>query len=249
MTMSSPPPPLLRLMAYGCSYHGVAYRFDLTLKSCERVAVMGPSGAGKSTLLGLIAGLLPAEFGQIFWQGQDIGHCGLGERPINLLFQADNIFPHLSVMENCLLALTRGLRANAAQRLLAQTLLEELGLHERISALSANLSGGEEQRLALARMFLTSHPLWLLDEPFAALDPARREELLHLTEHLARQSRRSVVMVTHDLQDAWSFAERLLLLEAGKIILDIPMQEITHYREHPSLKALCGKRPLAWQAR
>lgn len=189
---------------------------DLTVDTGDRVAVIGPSGAGKSTLLAAIAGFVHPASGRILWEGRDISGLPPGERPVSILFQDQNLFPHLSVGQNVGLGIRPDLRLSAPDRdrmdqALAQTGLEGLG-----DRLPRTLSGGQQSRVALARALLRDRPILLLDEPFAALGPALKAEMLDLVATLASRKRMTVLMVTHDPADARRFAPRTIVVAEGR---------------------------------
>lgn len=175
---------------------------DWSAEAGDRIAVMGPSGAGKSTLLAAIAGFLTPAEGAVRWQGQDLGPVPPGKRPVTILFQDQNLFPHLTVAQNLGLGLRPDLRLlpedhRRVADALARTGLEGLGPRR-----PAGLSGGQASRAALARALLRARPILLLDEPFAALGPALRAEMLALVREVADETGALVLMVTHDPQDA-----------------------------------------------
>lgn len=168
----------------------------------SRIAIMGPSGAGKSTLLAAIAGFLVPSDGRILWQGQDLAGMPPGERPVTILFQDQNLFPHLTVARNLGLGIRPDLRLAASDQVRIDQSLARVGLEGMGSRRPAQLSGGQASRAALARALLRSRPLLLLDEPFAALGPALRAEMLDLVRSVADETGALVLMVTHDPQDA-----------------------------------------------
>ena len=179
----------------------------------ERIAVIGPSGGGKSTLLNLIAGFETPDTGQIFWQGSDITHTAPGKRPIAMLFKDNNLFPHLDVETNVALGLSPKLTTDARAK--ARDALARVGLDGMGPRKPANLSGGQQSRAALARLLLTDRPVILMDEPFAALGPALRSEMLALFTELLPDA--TILMVTHDPDEAQSFSTQTVFLEDGEV--------------------------------
>lgn len=180
-----------------------------------RVAIIGPSGAGKSTLLAAIAGFFAPSGGRILWQGQDITTQPPGQRPLSVLFQDGNLFPHLTAAQNLGLGLSPRLRLDAAQRAQVAQALAEVGLADKADRKPADLSGGEQSRVALARALLRARPLLLLDEPFAALGPALKARMLTLVETIATRTGASVLMVTHDPADARRLCPLTVLVADG----------------------------------
>ena len=188
---------------------------DLTISKGARVAVIGPSGSGKSTLLSLVGGFLAPDHGRIRVDGQDITALPPGRRPVSMLFQDQNLFPHLTVAQNVGLGLRPDLRLSEAQRARVAQVLAEVGLEGMGSRRPANLSGGQQGRVALARVLLRARPVLLLDEPFAALGPALKGEMLALLARIADRTDATVLMVTHDPDDARSFAPWTILVDDG----------------------------------
>jgi thiamine transport system ATP-binding protein len=175
---------------------------DWSAGAGSRIAVMGPSGAGKSTLLSAIAGFLAPHSGAVLWNGKDLGPVPPGERPVTILFQDQNLFPHLTVAQNLGLGLRPDLRLAPEDRLRVDEALERTGLAGLGPRRPAQLSGGQASRAALARALLRARPILLLDEPFAALGPALRAEMLALVREVADATGALVLMVTHDPKDA-----------------------------------------------
>ena len=190
----------------------VLHDVKLELRAGEFVAVVGRSGCGKSTLLRAIAGLETAEQGSIA-----IG-SGLGKNAIaasiRIMFQEARLLPWKSVLENVAIGLPRSLHAAAAT-------LATVGLADRADDWPAELSGGQRQRVALARALLHEPELLLLDEPLGALDALTRIEMQQLIEALWLARGFTAVLVTHDVQEAIALADRVVLIEDGRITLDL----------------------------
>jgi len=201
-------------------YEHLPMRFDLRIAAGERVAILGPSGAGKSTLLSLIAGFLSPGMGQIVINQQDHTHTPPAKRPVSMLFQENNLFSHLTVRQNMGLGLHPGLKLTKEQKQRLEQIAEQVGLAEYLDRLPSQLSGGQRQRVALARCLLRSQPALLLDEPFSALDPALRNEMLSLLDNVCRQQQLTLLMVSHNLDDAARIAERTLLIVDGRVYYD-----------------------------
>ena len=189
---------------------------DFTVPEGARVAVIGPSGAGKSTLLNAIAGFLEPASGVVRWAGREITGKAPGERPIAMLFQDNNLFPHLTVAQNVGMGITSSLRLNLAQKDAVAAALHRVGLDGMEQRKPGQLSGGQQSRAALARILVQRKPLILLDEPFAALGPALKSEMLELVRDLAMDIAATVLMVSHDPQDARQFADLAILVAARR---------------------------------
>ncbi|KEY57611.1 thiamine ABC transporter ATP-binding protein ThiQ [Serratia sp. DD3] len=201
-------------------YQHLPMRFDLRIQPGERVTVLGPSGAGKSTLLNLIAGFLPAASGKLLLNGHDHTTSAPAKRPVSMLFQENNLFAHLTVMQNIGLGLDPGLRLNKAQKQQLAQIAQQVGLEELLQRLPSQLSGGQRQRTALARCLVRQQPILLLDEPFSALDPALRSEMLQLLQDVCQQRQLTLLMVSHNIEDAMRIAPRTLLVVDGHIYYD-----------------------------
>lgn len=207
-------------------YEHLPMRFDLQIEAGERVAILGPSGAGKSTLLSLTAGFLAATSGQILLNSQDHSQTPPAKRPVSMLFQENNLFSHLTVRQNMGLGLHPGLKLSAAQQQELLEIARQVGLEDCLDRLPSQLSGGQRQRVALARCLLRSQPILLLDEPFSALDPALRSEMLNLLDKVCSERNLTLLMVSHNLDDAVRVAQRTLLVVDGRIYYDGPTQAL-----------------------
>ncbi|WP_394152051.1 ATP-binding cassette domain-containing protein [Loktanella salsilacus] len=178
-------------------------------------AVIGPSGGGKSTLLSAIAGFEPAVSGRIKFSDVDLSGQAPGQRPVTMLFQDNNLFPHLTTAQNVGLALAPGLKLSQPQLMRVEAALEDVGLPGLGGRKPSALSGGQIGRAALARSLLSDRPVVLLDEAFAALGPALRAEMLSLVRDRMAQQGRTVIMVTHDPDDARNFADYVIFVAEG----------------------------------
>lgn len=189
---------------------------DLSVPAGARIAVMGPSGAGKSTLLGGIAGFHDLIAGRILWQDRDIGTLPPGQRPCATLFQDGNLFPHLTVEQNVGLGIDPRLRLDAQAQARVALAIEHVGLRGLGSRRPAQLSGGQQSRAALARVLVQGRPLLLLDEPFSALGPALKDDMLDLVAQIAGDSGATLLMVTHDPADAARIADAVIVVAEGR---------------------------------
>lgn len=186
---------------------------DWQAKPGERIAVIGPSGAGKSTLLMMIAGFLAPDAGRILWQGQDLAGLAPGARPVTVLFQDQNLFPHLTVQRNLALGLTTAARLTPDQSARIDSVLGRVGLAGMGARRPGQFSGGQAGRVALARALLRARPILLLDEPFSALGPALRAEMIALVNEVADETGALVLMVTHDPRDARAMGRSILVAD------------------------------------
>ena len=188
-------------------------------------ALIGPSGAGKSTILSVIAGFYQAE-GQVLWRGEPITDLRPDQRPVSILFQDNNLFPHLTVSQNVGLALRASLRLTRDEQRRVDEMLASVGLSGMGARKPAALSGGQQSRAALARLLLQDRPVILLDEPFAALGPGLKQEMLALVRERALADNRVVLMVTHDPQDALVAADQIALVDEGQLFAPLPAREV-----------------------
>lgn len=188
-------------------------------------ALIGPSGAGKSTILSVIAGFYQAD-GRVLWRGEPITDLRPDQRPVSILFQDNNLFPHLTVSQNVGLALRASLRLTSDEQRHVDEMLASVGLSGMETRKPAALSGGQQSRAALARLLLQDRPVILLDEPFAALGPGLKQEMLALVRERALSDNRVVLMVTHDPQDALVAADQIALVDEGKISAPLPTREV-----------------------
>jgi NitT/TauT family transport system ATP-binding protein len=181
----------------------------LTLGTGEIVSIVGPSGCGKSTLLNVVSGLLPPTSGEVFWYGEPL--AGVPARA-GYMLQKDLLLEWRTVRANVVLGLEiAGADADEA-RDRADVMLDRLGMHGFADVYPSTLSGGQRQRVALARTLVTDPEVMLLDEPFAALDFQSKLLIENDTAALVRGERRSVLLITHDVEEAVSLSDRVLVL-------------------------------------
>lgn len=192
----------------------------LSVPEGARVALMGASGSGKSTLLSTLSGFLWPDEGRVSMQGKDVTKWPVADRPVSILFQDGNLFPHLNAFDNIALGIAPNLRLSPADKSRVEGALKKVDLDGMAGRMPAELSGGQQSRVALARMLLRDKPLALLDEPFSALDPGLRREMLGLVRTLCDETGQTLVMATHDLRDAERLCDRVLLLEGGEVVLN-----------------------------
>lgn len=194
----------------------LTYELSLTARPGEITSVSGQSGSGKSTLLDLIAGFLAPASGSLTLDGRDLLPLPPEQRPVSILFQSETLFEHLSAARNIALGLARGLDSAERDRRIAAA-LEEVGLpgveHQR----AETLSGGEKQRVALARTLLRNRPILLLDEPFSALDDTTRLTTRQLVRSLTERHGWITLLVSHHADDIAALATRSYRLENGRL--------------------------------
>ena len=200
------------------NYEQMPMQFTLSVQKGERVAIVGESGAGKSTLLNLIAGFDLPTSGEIWLNNCNHTQTEVASRPVSMLFQDNNLFPHLTVEQNIGLALVPSLKLNTEQKAQVAEIADKMGIAEFLARRADQLSGGQKQRVALARTLLRDKPILLLDEPFSALDPKRREELQQLVAKLCQERNLTLLMVTHQIKESRALFDRILCVEKGRIV-------------------------------
>ena len=211
---------MLKLTDVTWLYQHLPMRFTWSLRRGELIAVLGPSGAGKSTLLNLIAGFLQPANGSITLNGHDHTRTPPAARPVSMLFQENNLFTHLNVRQNIGLGMHPGLRLNAVQQQKLSDIALQMGIGDLLERLPGELSGGQRQRVALARCLVREQPVLLLDEPFSALDPALRQEMLLLVKEVCARQNLTMLMVSHSVEDALRIAPRSVVIADGRIAWD-----------------------------
>jgi sulfate transport system ATP-binding protein len=222
----------IRIEGVGKDFEGFAALspIDLAIPSGQLVALLGPSGSGKTTLLRLIAGLLPVDGGRLLFGGKDTTRLTLRERRVGFVFQHYALFPHMSVFENVAFGLRSRPRkerpAEADIRAKVDSLLRLVQMHEMRDRLPGQLSGGQRQRIALARAMAIDPTVLLLDEPFGALDAKVRIELRRWLRAIHDETGLTTVFVTHDQEEALELADRVVVMNKGRIEQDGTPDEI-----------------------
>ena len=195
---------------------------SLTVEAGEFVALLGPSGSGKTTLLNIVAGLAHADQGRLMLDGEDITRLPSGQRHFGMVFQNYALFRHMTVAENVGFGLkvmpgaSRPSRAEIATRV--ADLLDMVELPHLADRFPAQLSGGQRQRVAMARALAIRPRLLLMDEPFSALDTQVRHSLRGEVRALQRKAGVAAIMVTHDRGEAWALADRIAVMDHGRIV-------------------------------
>jgi len=195
----------------------LAISANLSLESDRIYAIIGPSGAGKSTFLNLIAGFSEISSGSILWNEQEISDLPPSKRNISILFQDNNLFPHLSVWRNLALAVSHWPKISNDDEAKLHSVISEVGIRGLENRKPSQLSGGQQSRVALARVLLQKNKILLLDEPFAALGPSLKDQMLELIEKIARNRGLLVLMVTHDPADANKIASQTIVVKNNKV--------------------------------
>ncbi len=216
---------MIRLESVQFRYEDMVMNFDLHVAKGELMGIIGPSGAGKSTLLSLIAGFDVPLSGKLSVAGVDMQGIPPDQRPVSMIFQDHNSFAHLDVWANVALGISPNLKLEPHQREHVETALARVGLSDFKSRKSTELSGGERQRIAIARALVRDKPVLLLDEPFTALGPALRRDMLELVKEIQIERRLTVLMVTHQPEDAKHAASRIAFVQNGRISQVLPTEQ------------------------
>jgi phosphonate transport system ATP-binding protein len=210
---------------------------DLTVLPGERVAVAGPSGSGKTTLLYLLAGLIQPDGGSLSLVGRDLAKIGPGRELselVGIIHQQFNLVPHLPVVHNVLAGrlgqwgILRSIFSlvSSQDREMAGNALEQLGIHDKINERTSRLSGGEQQRVAIARLMLQNPRIVLADEPVSSLDPARANEILQILTGLAGDSGGTLVASLHAPELIRKYFTRVIGLREGVLQFDLPADQL-----------------------
>ena len=195
---------------------------SITLQPSQIMGLIGPSGAGKTTLLLIIAGFIEARQGHITYQQQSMNLVPVEQRPIGIVFQQHNILEHLTIYENITLGLPKNLtkleQKNAIEKALSYTHLQDF-LHRY----PYQLSGGQRSRVALTRALLMQRPILLLDEPFSALDPGLRADLIHDIYHIAQQQKIIIIITSHEPLGIEKYCDYFGYMQQGHLLyMDTP---------------------------
>ena len=225
------PTSLLQVSHIHKSFDGVPLLRDVSfdVAPSEIVCLLGPSGCGKTTLLNIIAGLEQPESGQVLVEGQDIAGTPVHRRGFGLMFQDLALFPHKNVCDNVAFALRMANLAPQAIDLRVREVLELVGLAGFEQRDVNQLSGGEQQRVALARSLAPRPRLLMLDEPLSSLDRALRERLMNELRDILTRVGQTAIYVTHDQQEAFALADRVVILNTGRMAQIGTPQEV--YRQ------------------
>jgi len=190
---------------------------NISLEPDKIYAVVGPSGAGKSTFLNLISGFASISSGTITWNGEEISNLPPAKRSVSILFQDNNLFPHLSVWRNLALAVTHWPKISRDHEEKLKAVMSEVGILGLENRKPSQLSGGQQSRVALARVLLQKNKILLLDEPFSALGPSLKDQMLELIKKIAKNKKLLVLMVTHEPADAKKVASQTLVVKDKKV--------------------------------
>ena len=191
--------------------------FSLAINSGEYFSLVGPSGSGKSIILELLAGFRRPKSGQIFHNSEDITQASIQKRPFRIVFQDFALFPHLNVFENIEYGIKQIEKSKAERANLITTTAQQMGIGHLLNRSVNHLSGGEKQRVALARSIICKPEVLLFDEPLSSLDVNLKDDFLEIFQHL-KKSGFTILHVTHDFEEAAQLSHRIGIIENGNLI-------------------------------
>lgn len=210
--------------------HSILRGISLAFVEQSTTALLGRSGSGKTTLLRTINRLVTPTSGQVMVRGQDVSQANPIElrRGIGYVIQESGLFPHMTIGRNAALSYELAGRSAEDSQARVDEVLRMTGLpaEEYASRFPHELSGGQRQRVGLARALMSDPSILLMDEPFGALDPITRSEVQTMLRTLLQQVRKTTVLVTHDLEEALYLADRIIFLERGEVVADLPVREV-----------------------
>jgi len=221
--------------------HSDRMLFDIQARSGEITSLIGPSGSGKSTLLSLIAGFQLATSGKIRVGDREIQNMEVADRPVTIVFQEHNLFPHLDVFTNVALGINPSLKLNQEQRFQVNQVLSNLGLDHLETSMPSQLSGGQRQRVAISRALVRRHKVLLLDEPFAALGPALREEMIELLKTIVVAEEMVALLVSHQPADALLASNNTAFISDGQVLVCQPTKQLLKQSSLAEVNDYLGK--------
>ncbi|ASN07172.1 ectoine/hydroxyectoine ABC transporter ATP-binding protein EhuA [Virgibacillus necropolis] len=225
---------------------------DLDIKPAEKVAIIGPSGSGKTTIIRMLMTLEQPTQGSIIVDGKNLWHMKKGEQlvpanekhlrqvrgDIGMVFQHFNLFPHMTILENCMTAPIHVQKENKeSAKNHSIEMLEKVGLGDKLDNYPNQLSGGQKQRVAMARALVMRPKIMLFDEVTSALDPELVGEVLEVIREIAKEGEMAMVLVTHEMEFARDIADRILFLDGGVIAKEGPPMEVLEDSDNERLQS------------
>jgi thiamine transport system ATP-binding protein len=232
---------LLEVADLALDYSDFHARYTLSVPAGALCGLIGPSGGGKTTLLHAIAGFETPSSGTLRFAGRDLLPLNPAERPLSMLFQDHNLFPHLTAFENVGLGIDPSLRLGSVGRSRVEDALTRVGLAGFGARRPAELSGGQRQRVAIARALVRNRPLMLLDEPFGGLDPGLRAEMIALVDQLRRDEGLTVLVSIHTPEDLGAAADLMAFIAGGRVVAAARPQEVLAKGRNPAIDRYLGR--------
>jgi thiamine transport system ATP-binding protein len=223
------------------AYPDFEARYTLHVPQGALCAVVGPSGGGKTTLLHMIAGFERPQGGTLRFAGQDLAGLRPSERPLAMIFQDHNLFPHLTACQNVALGVRPTLRLQEAEWSRVAEALRAVDMAALSERLPGDMSGGQRQRVALARALVTAKPLLLLDEPFGALDPGLRQDMIGWVDRLRRERGMTVLLTIHTPDDVAGVADRVAFVADGQVLAEGPAAAVLEPGRDRRIAAFLGR--------
>jgi thiamine transport system ATP-binding protein len=214
--------------------------YTLTVPTGALCGLIGPSGGGKTTFLHAIAGFETPTGGTLRFAGRDLLGLPPAARPLSMLFQEHNLFPHLTAEQNVGLGISPNLRLDEAGRAAVADALSRVGLAGLGARRPAELSTGQRQRVALARALVRKRPLMLLDEPFGGLDPGLRREMIELVDGLRRDEGLTVLLSIHTPHELADTADLMAFVADGRVLAAGPPRELLARHDEPEIRRYLG---------
>lgn len=210
-----------------------SFEFDFELKSSQLVGVIGKSGSGKSTLFNLLSGFLKPKEGSIYFSNINITNLKPFDRDISILFQDHNNFNHLTIFENIILGIDSDMKRTSNNLKLVISIMKKVSLNIDLDKKVSNLSGGEQQRVSIARSLLRKKSILLLDEPFNSLDPGLRKILYEDIKTMSFSHKLITLISSHLIEELRNVTDKFLFIHQGKVVEN----KILSFRQLKSLKA------------
>ena len=210
-----------------------SFEFDFELKSSQLVGVIGKSGSGKSTLFNLLSGFLKPKEGSIYFSNINITNLKPFDRDISILFQDHNNFNHLTIFENIILGIDSDMKRTSNNLKLVKSIMKKVSLNIDLDKKVSNLSGGEQQRVSIARSLLRKKSILLLDEPFNSLDPGLRKILYEDIKTMSFSHKLITLISSHLIEELRNVTDKFLFIHQGKVVEN----KILSFRQLKSLKA------------
>lgn len=210
-----------------------SFEFDFELKSSQLVGVIGKSGSGKSTLFNLLSGFLKPKEGSIYFSNKNITNLKPFDRDISILFQDHNNFNHLNIFENIILGIDSDMKRTSNNLKLVRSIMKKVSLNIDLDKKVSNLSGGEQQRVSIARSLLRKKSILLLDEPFNSLDPGLRKILYEDIKTMSFSHKLITLISSHLIEELRNVTDKFLFIHQGKVVEN----KILSFRQLKSLKA------------